>query len=166
MKMRKCAKGHGDMRKDAVMVGQGLSLDWGVMVQKLKNQERTQKLTSIDGLQSYLLVVDHYSNCFWSICSNSKSPPLGWLNHLLTKILPEHNNKYACMDLESELGQNEDVKALLIKHGYGIQPTRPDTSYQNSPAEQPHKTIATYHIKVETKLHIRLSPINAQIYLN
>eukprot|EP00957_Ditylum_brightwellii_P211231 15365923-Ditylum_brightwellii.AAC.1 len=61
-KMRKCAKGYGDMRKDAVMVGKGLSLDWGFMVQKSKNQERTQKLTSIDGSQSYLLVVDRYSD--------------------------------------------------------------------------------------------------------
>eukprot|EP00957_Ditylum_brightwellii_P001510 117668-Ditylum_brightwellii.AAC.1 len=60
--MQKCAKGHGDMRKDAVMVGQGLSLDWDFIVQKSKNQERTQKLTSIDGSQSYLLAVDHYSN--------------------------------------------------------------------------------------------------------
>eukprot|EP00957_Ditylum_brightwellii_P142846 10884256-Ditylum_brightwellii.AAC.1 len=59
------------------MVGQGLSLDWGFMEQKSKNQERTQKLTSVDGSQSYLLVVDHYSGQFLPICSNSKSPPLG-----------------------------------------------------------------------------------------
>eukprot|EP00957_Ditylum_brightwellii_P147884 11260851-Ditylum_brightwellii.AAC.1 len=58
----KCVKDHGDMRKDANMVGQGLSLGWGFMVQKSKNQERTQKLTSIDSSKSYLLVVDHYSN--------------------------------------------------------------------------------------------------------
>eukprot|EP00957_Ditylum_brightwellii_P082318 6259568-Ditylum_brightwellii.AAC.1 len=45
------------------------------------------------------------------------------------------------MFLGSELGQNEDVKALLIKYGYDIWPTRPDTLYQNSPAEQPHETI-------------------------
>eukprot|EP00957_Ditylum_brightwellii_P005809 442407-Ditylum_brightwellii.AAC.1 len=62
--MQKCAKGHGDMCKDAVMVGQGLSFDWGFRVQKSKNQERIQKLTFIDGSQSYLFVVDHYSNYF------------------------------------------------------------------------------------------------------
>ena len=45
------------------------------------------------------------------------------------------------MDLGSELGQNEDIKALLIKHGYDIKPTAPDASYQNSPAEQPHEAI-------------------------
>eukprot|EP00957_Ditylum_brightwellii_P121180 9241990-Ditylum_brightwellii.AAC.1 len=45
------------------------------------------------------------------------------------------------MDLGSELGRNEDVKALLIKHRYNIQPTAPDASYQNSSAEQPHETI-------------------------
>eukprot|EP00957_Ditylum_brightwellii_P059124 4485975-Ditylum_brightwellii.AAC.1 len=116
-KMQKYVKCHGDMHKDAVVVGQGLSLDWGFMVQTSKNQERTQRLASIDRSQS------------------SKSPPLGWLNYLLFKISPEHNNKYACMDLGSELGQNEDIKTLLIKYGYGIQPTRPDALYQNFPAE-------------------------------
>eukprot|EP00957_Ditylum_brightwellii_P073726 5602411-Ditylum_brightwellii.AAC.1 len=66
-KMQKCAKGHGDTHKDAVMARQGLSLDWGFTVQKSKNQERTQKLASIDGSQSYILVVDHYFDCFWPI---------------------------------------------------------------------------------------------------
>eukprot|EP00957_Ditylum_brightwellii_P182588 13908122-Ditylum_brightwellii.AAC.1 len=47
-KMQKCAKGHGDTCKDAVM--------------KPKNHKRTQKLTSIDGSQSYLLAVYHYSD--------------------------------------------------------------------------------------------------------
>eukprot|EP00957_Ditylum_brightwellii_P069421 5270824-Ditylum_brightwellii.AAC.1 len=45
------------------------------------------------------------------------------------------------MDLGSELGQNEDVKTLLIKHGYDIQPTRPNASYHNSPAKRLHETI-------------------------
>eukprot|EP00957_Ditylum_brightwellii_P056081 4250716-Ditylum_brightwellii.AAC.1 len=113
--MRKCAKGHGDTCKDAVMAGQGLSLSWEFMT-----------TTLIDS---------------GIISSDSKSPPLGWLNHLLTKISPEHKNKYGCIDLGSELGQNEDVKTLIIKHGYDIQPTRPDALYQNSPAERPHETI-------------------------
>eukprot|EP00957_Ditylum_brightwellii_P031447 2384419-Ditylum_brightwellii.AAC.1 len=70
------------------------------------------------------------------------------------------------MDLGSELGQNEDGKTLLIKHGYDIQPTGPDALYQNSPAERLHETIATYDIKVETKLHTRLPLIKDQISPN
>ena len=52
--MRKTTKGHGDIRKDAEVTGQSLLLDWGFMVQKSKNQDRVEKLTAIDGSQSYL----------------------------------------------------------------------------------------------------------------
>eukprot|EP00957_Ditylum_brightwellii_P121209 9243988-Ditylum_brightwellii.AAC.1 len=47
-KMRKDAKGHGDIRKDAEVIGQGLSLDWGFMVQKSKNQDRVKRHTLIN----------------------------------------------------------------------------------------------------------------------
>eukprot|EP00957_Ditylum_brightwellii_P159179 12115315-Ditylum_brightwellii.AAC.1 len=45
------------------------------------------------------------------------------------------------MDLGSELGQNEEIKNLLMKHGDEIQPTAPDAFHQNPPAERPHETI-------------------------
>eukprot|EP00957_Ditylum_brightwellii_P047256 3589341-Ditylum_brightwellii.AAC.1 len=110
--MQKAAKGNGDVRKDAEVTGQGLSLEWGFIVQKFKDLDRVNKLTAIDGSQSYLLVVDHPSNQFWSLCSDSKSPPLSWLNHLPTKIAPNHKNKYICMDLGSELGRNVEEMQL------------------------------------------------------
>eukprot|EP00957_Ditylum_brightwellii_P117443 8957861-Ditylum_brightwellii.AAC.1 len=60
--MWKAAKGNGDIRKDSEVTRQGLLLDWGFMVQKSKNQDRVERLTSINGSQSYLLVVDHHSD--------------------------------------------------------------------------------------------------------
>eukprot|EP00957_Ditylum_brightwellii_P133159 10152848-Ditylum_brightwellii.AAC.1 len=45
------------------------------------------------------------------------------------------------MELGSELGRNVEVKKLLTKHGYDIQPTGPEVSHQNSPGERPHETI-------------------------
>eukprot|EP00957_Ditylum_brightwellii_P002262 174189-Ditylum_brightwellii.AAC.1 len=140
-KIRKAVKGNGHIRKYAEVTGQGLSLDWGFMAKKSKNQDRVEKLTAIDGSQSYLLVVDHHSNQFWPLCSDSKSPPLSWLNCLLTKTAPDYKNKYVCMDLSSELGRNIEVKKLLTKHGYDIRPTSPNTSHQSSPGERPHETI-------------------------
>eukprot|EP00957_Ditylum_brightwellii_P184847 14078488-Ditylum_brightwellii.AAC.2 len=45
------------------------------------------------------------------------------------------------MDLGSELGRNVEVKKLLTKHGYDIQPISLDASHQNLPGERPHETI-------------------------
>eukprot|EP00957_Ditylum_brightwellii_P055930 4237964-Ditylum_brightwellii.AAC.1 len=140
-KMWKAVKSHGDIRKGTEVTGQGLLLDWGFIVQKSKNQDRVNRLTSINGFQSYLLVVDHHSDRFWPLCSDSKSPPLSWLNCLLTKISPNHENKCVCMDLGSELGRNVEIKKLLTKHGYDIYPTGSDAFHQNSPGERPHETI-------------------------
>ena len=84
--MKKVPVGHGDLREDANCVGMGLSLDWGFIVQKSTNDKRMQKLTGIDGSQAYLLVSDHYSDHLWGILAGSKSPPLVWLNRLLTRI--------------------------------------------------------------------------------
>eukprot|EP00957_Ditylum_brightwellii_P060328 4581430-Ditylum_brightwellii.AAC.1 len=78
---------------------------------------------------------------FWPLCSDTKSPPLCWLNYLLTNIAPDHNNKYTCMDLGSDLGRNEEVRKLLMKHGYDIRPTAPDASHQNTSTEWPHGMI-------------------------
>eukprot|EP00957_Ditylum_brightwellii_P031818 2412675-Ditylum_brightwellii.AAC.1 len=61
-----------------------------LLVKKSKNQDRVGKLTAIDGSQSYLLVVDHHSDQFWPLFSDSKSQPLSWPNCLLTKIAPDH----------------------------------------------------------------------------
>eukprot|EP00957_Ditylum_brightwellii_P082023 6237046-Ditylum_brightwellii.AAC.1 len=55
--MQKAAKGNGDIRKDAEVTGQGLLLDWGFMVQKSKNQDKVEKLTT-----------------YWPQCISSNSP--------------------------------------------------------------------------------------------
>eukprot|EP00957_Ditylum_brightwellii_P123361 9406385-Ditylum_brightwellii.AAC.1 len=80
-------------------------------------------------------------DCSWILCSDSKSPPISWLNRLLTKITPDHKNKYVCMDLGRKLGRNVEVKKLLMKHGYNVRPTGPSASHQNSPGKRPHETI-------------------------
>ena len=141
-KMRKAARGSGDTRADATVVGQGISLDWGFMVQKSKDEERYESLVGINGESSYLLIADHHSDKLWGITSNSKKPPIKWLNRWLAQYKPaDCEAKYACMDLGGELAKHTKVCDLLDRHGYSIRPTAPDASWQNSPGERPHQTI-------------------------
>ena len=100
-----------------------------------------KKLTSVDGSQSYLLVSCHLYDQLWGISAGSKSPPLVWLNRLLTLISPDVQGKYVNMDLGGELGRNLEVQKLFSKHGYDIRPTTPDAFHENSLVERPHQTI-------------------------
>ena len=124
--MKKVPVGRGDLREDAHCVGIDLSLDWGFIVQKSTNDERMHKLTGVDGSQAYLLVSDHFSDHLWGISTGSKSPPLVWLNRLLTRIPPDIQGKYVTMDLGGELGRNLEVQQLFSKHVYEIRPTTLD----------------------------------------
>eukprot|EP00957_Ditylum_brightwellii_P114215 8707907-Ditylum_brightwellii.AAC.1 len=46
------------------------------------------------------------------------------------------------VDLGGELEKHPEVNLLLQQHGYNVRITALDASYQNSPGEQPHQTIA------------------------
>ena len=101
-KMKKNPVGHGNLLEDAHCVGIGLSLDWGCIVQKSTYDDRLKKLTDVDGSKSYLFVSDHLCGCLRGISSGSKSPPLLWLNQLLTLIKPNVQGKYVTIDLGGE----------------------------------------------------------------
>ncbi len=58
-KIQKSARGNRDTRKYALDVGQGISLDWGFMVQTSKDTKRVNKLRGINDETAYLLIVDY-----------------------------------------------------------------------------------------------------------
>ena len=140
-KMHKNPVGHGNLRADAKCVGMGLSLDWVFVFQKSTNDDRVQKLTGVDCSQAYLLAFDHFSDHIWGISARSKSPPLTWINRLLTRISPDVQGKYVTMDLGGELGRNKEFQQIFLKHGYEIRPTTPNASNENALVKRPHHTI-------------------------
>ncbi len=149
-KMKKAARGDGDIRADATKFGDGISLDWGFVVQTSKDNDRMKLLTSDDGDQSYLLLADHAMHRLFGIATGSKRPPLKWLNQWLSRFSPEGNNKYACMDQGGELGKSREVRIMLERFGYHIRVTAPEGSHQNSPGERPHQIIGD---SLRTMLH-------------
>eukprot|EP00957_Ditylum_brightwellii_P199848 15235224-Ditylum_brightwellii.AAC.1 len=120
-------KGKSDTTFDATTPCQGLSIDWGFMVQKSKDFSCTKALESIDGDRAYLLVADHYSGKLWGVCADSKVPPIKWLNKFLAQNSPSTQGKYVCMDLGSELGRNHELITLLEKYDCIIRPTAPNS---------------------------------------
>ena len=160
-KMKKANKQKGDIRADATEFGQGISLDWGFIVQRSSDAARSKLLTSLDGDQSYLLLADHATHRLFGIPTGSKRPPIAWLHRWLTRFKSKDENRMAHMDLGGELGQSQEVKDLLEKHGYSVRPTAPESSHQNSPAERPHQLIGD---AIRSMLHGANVPLNLWHY--
>jgi hypothetical protein len=79
-KLRNAARGTGETRKDATVAGQGISLDFGFIVQRSKDISRYEKFLGLNGESSYLLLADHKTGVLFGITTIGKSPPLAWMN--------------------------------------------------------------------------------------
>jgi hypothetical protein len=79
-KMHKSARGTGDARRDDTMVGQGISMDFGFIVQHSKDPEHIENCVGLNGETAHLLLANHYSDLLWGLTTSGKRPPLAWLN--------------------------------------------------------------------------------------
>jgi len=59
---------------------QGVSIDFGFMVQYSSNSEHVCQLTGLHGETCYCLITDHYSGMLHGAAFCSKAPPIGFLN--------------------------------------------------------------------------------------
>jgi len=138
-KLHKAAHGHNSS-KWAKQCFQGISVDFGFMVQCSSNSNRVRQLTGRHGETCYCLITDHYSGMLHGTIFHSKAPPIEFLNTWLAQYgLPNSiADKYVRFDLGGELGCCTDVVKLFQQAGYAVEPTAPDSSHQNGPGECPH----------------------------
>jgi hypothetical protein len=142
-KLRKAAAGKADSRR-ATQCHQGLSIDFGFIVQSSKDSARKKRLTGINGETCYCLIVDHYSGTLYGETFRTKAPPTDFLNRWLARHAPTRDavpDRYVRFDLGGELGHSPAVVKLFEDAGYTVEPTAPDSSHQNAPGERPHQTI-------------------------
>ena len=141
-KLTKAAKRKTDSRR-ATHCYQGLSIDFGFVVQKSKNKQRLSRLTGLNGETCYVLITDHHSGALHGATFASKHPPIEYLNRWLARYDPGTavTNKYVRVDQGGDLGGSSDFRRLFEEAGYTIEPTAPDSSSQNGPGERPHRTI-------------------------
>jgi hypothetical protein len=87
-KMSKSARGTGDTRHDATVIGKGVSIDFGFIVQRSKNIQRFESFQGINSETVYLIVADHCTNVLWGIATDGKSPCIAWLNRRFAQYKP------------------------------------------------------------------------------
>ncbi len=143
-KLHKAARSKDDSRR-ATRCGQGISIDFGFIVQASeKNPERMERLQGLDGQVCYCLIADHFSGTLYGETFRSKAPPIEFVNRWLARHGLPHDvpDKYVRFDLGGELGRSPDIVGLFEKAGYSVEPTAPNTSSAIGNVERPHRTIA------------------------
>jgi hypothetical protein len=139
-KLRKTPKGTGTTMR-ATTCNQGLSIDFGFMVQKSRDSVRHNTLVGLNGETCYVLLTDHFSGRIFGRAFPTKAPPVDWINSWLASNAPNCPDKYVRMDGGGELGKCRDIHRTFANFGYAVELTGPDSSHQNGPGERPHQTI-------------------------
>jgi len=130
-KLHKAARGHSSS-KWMTQCFQGISINFGFMVQHSSNSKWACQLTGLHGETCYCLIMDNYSRMLHGTVFHSKAPPIKFLNTWLAQYgLPNSvADKYICFDLDGKLGHCTDVAELFQHAGYAGEPTAPDSSHQ------------------------------------
>ena len=133
-----------DLHMPKAMPGQHFHMDFGfVRGSKYKStNEEGRIITSIDGYNSYLLIVDRHTRYAWIFLTSSKHPPVKEAEAILKKFGSPHPHKTVCTDQGKELGLSNDFKAMLAKNEFSLKVTGSDNSRENGRAERPHRTLA------------------------
>jgi hypothetical protein len=75
----------------ATACNQGLSIDFGFMVQKSRDSARHNTLVGLNGETCYVLLTDHFSGRIIGRAFATKAPPVDWINSWLPHPCPTNN---------------------------------------------------------------------------
>jgi Reverse transcriptase (RNA-dependent DNA polymerase) len=140
-KARRTAQGTSDSRH-ATVCNQGISVDFGFIIQQSDNSKRYNRYQGLNGETCYILIADHFSGTLYGKAFRTKAPPVEWLNQWLALRAPQCPDKYVRFDQGGELSRCSAVLNLFRSAGYNIEITGAGNSAQNGPVERPHQTIA------------------------
>jgi hypothetical protein len=65
--MRTSACGTGDIHLGDSVLGQGISMEFGFIVQRSTCIERYESFHGINGETTYLIIADHYADILWGM---------------------------------------------------------------------------------------------------
>ena len=123
--------------------GQRYHMDFGFVrgEQYNKLDKKTKRfVTSIDGYNSYLIIVDAHTRYTWVFLTSSKEPPIDIVKQFLNDHGLEKGPRYVRTDQGGELYKSQRFRDMAALCGYTVEPTGSDHSSQNGVAERPNRT--------------------------
>ena len=136
-------KDHPTLPQSPQMVpGQHFSMDFGfVRGSSFKLKDKTGKtITSIDGMNSYLSIIDRATRYMWVFPCKSKTPPLDIVERILNKFKCKNPHCTVRTDQGGELGKSDNFANLIAECDFCLELTGVDASAQNGLVENPNKT--------------------------
>jgi hypothetical protein len=106
-----------------------------------KDEDR-HTVTSLDGYNSYIVIVDRATRYTWVFLSKTKTPKID----TITTFLKIHGasllqQKYIRTDEGGELWRSHHFHKAMHDTGYILEPTASDASFQNGVAERSNRTL-------------------------
>jgi len=99
-------------------------------------------VTSLDGFNSYLIIVDKATRYTWVFLARSKHPQIDLIRNFL-KIHGSKGSgqKFVRTDAGGELWSSHAFQQMIFEMGFVPQVTAADASFQNGIAERPNHTL-------------------------
>ena len=102
-------------------------------------QEHGPTLTSIDGFNSYLIIVDRVTRYIWVFLTTSKAPPINIAQRVISKFKSSNPHRTVRTDQGGELGKSRIFQKMIYKEDYTLELTGADASAQNDITENRNK---------------------------
>ena len=99
-------------------------------------------ITSIDGYNSYLIIVDQVSRYIWIFLTASKSPPIFAAQSILKEFKSKTKHRTVRTDQGKELGRSTKFQEMVHVKGFTLELTGADASAQNDISKSPNKYLA------------------------
>ena len=93
--------------------------------------ERGHTITSIDGKNSYVAIIDRATRYTWVFTPSSKQPPVDIIRKILEKLKSKHKHRTVRVDQGGKLGRSADFSAMVDECGFALETTGSDASAQN-----------------------------------
>ena len=125
--------------------GQKFHIDFGFVRSLDDSKDKVSKnkhnfTTSIDGFNSYVIIVDAFTRYTWTFLTSSKEPPIDLLKSFLNDHGLQQGNRTIRTDQGGELYRSVRFREIAELAGYKVEPTGSDDSAQNGKAERPNRT--------------------------
>ena len=106
-----------------------------------KQIKEGKPITSIDGYNSYLIIIDRSTRDTWIFLQSSKEPPINAIKILLTKFKTTYPHRTVKTDQGGEFGGCTAFKELLVGDdmGFSLEVTEADASAQNGRCEHSNR---------------------------
>ena len=98
-------------------------------------QETGHTITSKDGYNSYLIIVDRATRYTWIFLTKTKEPPVNIVRKVLRKFKYKSPHRAVRVDQGKELGNSIDFSKMVNDEGFTLEVTGAESSSQNGIAE-------------------------------